>query len=107
MLFRPGPERALMPLLPEWKSFCIRLQILRLFNGSIHREMSIMRAYLGEADVRTADYIGPNRRYGSERRITPDPRRVVRFDQNGGDRRSGFARRITDEGFREQDFPDC
>jgi hypothetical protein len=96
-----------MPLLPEWKIFCIRLQILRLFNGSIHREMSIMRAYLGESGVRTADYIGPNRRYGSERRITPDPRRVVRFDQNGGDRRSGFARRITDEGFREQDFPDC
>ncbi len=65
-----------------------------------------MRAYLREADIHTADYTGPNRRYGTERRITPDPRRVVRFDQNGGDRRSGFARRINDEGFREQDFPD-
>ncbi|MGD2053224.1 MAG: hypothetical protein PVG45_03870 [Gammaproteobacteria bacterium] len=65
-----------------------------------------MRAFLRVAEIRTADYIGPNRRYGNERRITPDPRRVVRFDHNGGDRRSGFARRLTDEGFREQDFPD-
>jgi hypothetical protein len=65
-----------------------------------------MRAFLREADIRTTDYIGPNRRHGNERRITPDPRRLVRFDQNGGDRRSGFARRFNDEGFREQDFPD-
>jgi hypothetical protein len=65
-----------------------------------------MRAYLREADIRTADYIGPNRRSRSERRLTPDPRRVVRFDKNGGDRRSGFARRFSDEGFRQQDFPD-
>jgi hypothetical protein len=65
-----------------------------------------MRVYLREADIHTADYVGPNRRHCTERRVTPDPRRVVRFDRNGGDRRSGFARRRSDEGFRQQDFPD-
>ena len=66
-----------------------------------------MRVYLREADIHTVDYAGPNRRYGIERRVTPDPRRVVRFDQNGGDRRSGFARRCSDDGFRQTDFPHC
>lgn len=63
-----------------------------------------MVTYIRKNDIRTADYLGPDRRYGSERRVTLEQRSVVRFDKNGGDRRSGFARRSTDEGFREQDF---
>ena len=63
-----------------------------------------MSATIHKIHIRTADYHGPDRRHGDERRVIPDPRRVVRFDRNGGDRRSGFARRKADEGFREQDF---
>jgi len=29
---------------------------------------------------------------------------MIRFDHNGGDRRSGFAQRGNDHGFREADF---
>jgi hypothetical protein len=29
---------------------------------------------------------------------------MIRFDINGGDRRSGFAQRGNDHGFREEDF---
>lgn len=57
-----------------------------------------------EAYIRSADYFGPNRRYSYQRRVMLEQRRIIRFDQNGGDRRSGFARRDTDEGFRKQDF---
>lgn len=63
-----------------------------------------MVTYIRKNDIRTADYLGPDRRSGNERRVILEQRRVVRFDKNGGDRRSGFARRSTDEGFREQDF---
>jgi len=65
-----------------------------------------MVTYIRKTDICTADYLGPDRRYGNERRLTLEQRRVVRFDKNGGDRRSGFARRKTDEGFREEDFID-
>ena len=65
-----------------------------------------MSVYFLKAYIRTADYIGADRRDGIERRVALDPRRIVRFDKNGGDRRSVFARRSTDEGFREQDFPE-
>ncbi len=65
-----------------------------------------MVTYIRKTDICTADYLGPDRRYGNERRVTLEQRRVVRFDKNGGDRRSGFARRNTDEGFREEDFID-
>lgn len=63
-----------------------------------------MVTYIRKTDICTADYLGPDRRHGNERRVTLEQRRVVRFDKNGGDRRSGFARRNTDEGFREEDF---
>ena len=59
-----------------------------------------------KAYIRTADYLGTDRRHQYERRVALDPRHIVRFDKNGGDRRSVFARRSTDEGFREQDFPE-
>lgn len=57
-----------------------------------------------EAYIRSADYFGLNRRYDHERRLMLEQRRIIRFDHNGGDRRSGFARRDTDDGFREQDL---
>ena len=63
-----------------------------------------MVSYIRKTDIRTADYLGPDRRYGNERRVILEQRSVIRFDKNGGDRRSGFARRGIDEGFREQDF---
>ena len=65
-----------------------------------------MNAYTGNTDTPKIHYIGPNRRYGNERRVARDPRRIARFDAKGGDRRSGFARRDTDEGFRYEDFPE-
>ena len=46
--------------------------------------------------ISTADYLGPDRRYGHERRVAMDPRHVARFDSYGGDRRSGFTRRSGD-----------
>ena len=66
--------------------------------------MSIMGAEFRRLSIITADYSGPDRRDRGERRVVLDRRRVVRFDQNGGDRRSGFSRRNTDDGLREQDF---
>ena len=65
-----------------------------------------MSVYFLKAYIRTADYLGMDRRDGIERRMALDSRRIVRFDKNGGDRRSVFVRRCTDEGFREQDFPE-
>ena len=56
-----------------------------------------MSEYILDNNISTADYFGPNRRYGDERRVALDPRSVARFDTNGGDRRSGFARRRTNE----------
>jgi hypothetical protein len=63
-----------------------------------------MRSYIRLADIRTADYFGPNRRYCADRRVKPDRRSVIRFDRYGGDQRSGFAQRSTDEGFRKEDY---
>ena len=36
------------------------------------------------------------------RRITLGRRKMIRFDYTGGDRRSGNARRIEDEGFQQE-----
>lgn len=55
-----------------------------------------MDIYTGNNIIRTMDYVGPDRRYGHERRVALDPRHVARFDTNGGDRRSGFTRRSGD-----------
>lgn len=63
-----------------------------------------MSADIYEFEIRTIDYAGPNRRVGSERRLTFDPRSIPRFDVNGGDRRSGFARRRSDDGFSDKDL---
>lgn len=41
------------------------------------------------------------RRTGDERRGQTGRRKMIRFDASGGDRRSGFARRGTDTGFRD------
>lgn len=49
-------------------------------------------------DIVTAEYSGPNRRRVNERRWGLDRRRIIRFDVNGGDRRSGFSRRHIDQG---------
>jgi hypothetical protein len=51
---------------------------------------------------------GRNRRKIKDmsRRSRPDPRKGIRFDTTGGDRRSGFARRVEDEGLRDADFED-
>lgn len=57
-----------------------------------------------DAYIRSADYFGPNRRYNHQRRPMLEQRRIIRFDHNGGDHRSGLARRDTDDGFREQDL---
>ncbi|GMR01065.1 MAG: hypothetical protein BMS9Abin19_0417 [Gammaproteobacteria bacterium] len=42
------------------------------------------------------------RRIVRDRRVSHGRRNMVRFDKTGGDRRSGYARRVTDEGFRKQ-----
>ena len=52
--------------------------------------------------ILTAEYSGPDRRYSDERRIAFDRRGLVRFDFNGGDRRSGFSRRHSDDGIYGQ-----
>ena len=51
-------------------------------------------------------YDGPERREQMEtnRRLKPDQRKDIRFDMDGGDRRSGFARRRDDEGLHDSDF---
>jgi hypothetical protein len=63
-----------------------------------------MNADIHKIGIRTADYFGRNRRNSTDRRLRSDRRTYIRFDHNGGDRRSGFAQRGTDEGFREEDF---
>ena len=73
--------------------------------GFLHVKMCIMSATIHKIGSNTEGYSGPERRFGADRRVMPDRRETVRFDHNGGDRRSGFARRDTDLGFREQDFP--
>ncbi len=37
-----------------------------------------------------------------DRRVSQGRRSMIRFDETGGDRRSGYARRETDLGFRQQ-----
>ena len=63
-----------------------------------------MSADIHKIGIRTADYFGRNRRNCTDRRLRPDRRSAIRFDHIGGDRRSGFAQRGTDTGFREEDF---
>jgi hypothetical protein len=63
-----------------------------------------MNIYYLKKKIHTTDYLGSDRRDGNDRRETADRRSMVRLDLNGGDRRWGFARRNSDEGFREQDF---
>ena len=63
-----------------------------------------MNADIHKIGFRTADYFGRNRRNCTDRRLRSDRRTCIRFDHKGGDRRSGFAQRGTDEGFREEDF---
>lgn len=46
---------------------------------------------------------GEERRKQDERRKRPDQRKNIRFDEKGGDRRSGYARRETDEGIHLDD----
>ncbi len=55
-----------------------------------------------EADVRPASGKLRDRRMVTERRVSHGRRTMIRFDRTGGDRRSGYARRNTDDGFREQ-----
>jgi len=43
-----------------------------------------------------------DRRMLGDRRVSHGRRSMIRFDKNGGDRRSGYARRRTDVGFRKQ-----
>ncbi len=57
-----------------------------------------MSAKILKLDIVTAEYSGADRRRVNERRVGIDRRRIIRFDANGGDRRSGFSRRHTDEG---------
>ena len=56
-----------------------------------------MSTKIVKLDVVTAEYSGADRRRENERRVGIDRRRMIRFDANGGDRRSGFSRRHTDE----------
>lgn len=49
---------------------------------------------------------GVERRSQSERRKIRDQRKNIRFDEKGGDRRSGYARRETDEGIHPDDDTD-
>ena len=41
-----------------------------------------------------------NRRGHEARRVSEGRRDFIRFDDTGGDRRTGAARRVTDDGFR-------
>jgi hypothetical protein len=63
-----------------------------------------MVADIIKLNIITAEYSGPDRRYCNERRVALDRRNLIRFDVNGGDRRSGFSRRHFDEGLRERDY---
>lgn len=55
-----------------------------------------------DANVRPATDKLHDRRMVIDRRVSFGRRKMIRFDETGGDRRSGYARRSTDEGFREQ-----
>lgn len=63
-----------------------------------------MAADIIKLSIITVDYSGADRRYRNERRVALDRRGLIRFDMNGGDRRSGFSRRHSDEDLCEQDF---
>lgn len=56
-----------------------------------------------DQDERTDNekYTGPERRTLKQRRVKPDQRKGIRFDPDGGDRRSGIARRKDDVGIHE------
>jgi len=54
-----------------------------------------------EANVRPASSKLRDRGIVMDRRVSYGRRAMVRFDKIGGDRRSGYARRGTDSGFRE------
>ena len=54
-----------------------------------------------EANVKSGRSKLQDRRMVMDRRVNPGRRAMIRFDDKGGDRRSGYARRSTDEGFRE------
>ena len=54
-----------------------------------------------EAEVESGRSRLQDRRMVMDRRVGPGRRAMVRFDEKGGDRRSGYARRSTDLGFRE------
>ncbi len=56
-----------------------------------------MATYSKHPDARHQD-----RRLVSDRRLSYGRRSLVRFDNIGGDRRSGYARRAMDIGFRKQ-----
>jgi hypothetical protein len=53
-----------------------------------------------DLSVITPDYAGSERRSNVERRQRHDQRSAIRFDEKGGDRREGLARREDDEGLR-------
>ncbi len=53
-----------------------------------------------EANVKPAGSKLRDRRIVMDRRVSHGRRAMVRFDETGGDRRSGYARRSTDDGFR-------
>ena len=63
-----------------------------------------MSAQISPVDLHQLVYHGPEKRRIKQRRIRPDQRSIIRFDAMGGDRRTGFARRGTDEGLREDSF---
>jgi len=54
-----------------------------------------------EVNVRPAGGKLRDRRVVMDRRVSQGRRAMIRFDKMGGDRRSGYARRSTDNGFRE------
>ncbi len=55
-----------------------------------------LQCNIGSSPIKLQD-----RRMFKDRRVSYGRRSMIRFDKNGGDRRSGYARRTTDEGFRE------
>ncbi len=65
-------------------------------------QVRVMSTTNREADVRSANGRLRDRRMVMERRVSQGRRMMIRFDRTGGDRRSGYARRNTDDGFREQ-----
>jgi len=62
-----------------------------------------MKTMNTESDARTMRGQYRERRSGVQRRVILGRRKMVRFDETGGDRRSGYARRSTDLGFREDE----